>query len=179
MLRKLIENVKTINFRRCSSFVNDYTYRTHTCGELRLADEGKDVKLCGWLEYCRPPKFLVIRDSYGSTQVYNGLKELKELIKSLNTESVLQIEGRVSARPAKDRNPKMPTGDIEIDLKKMTVLNEAMDHSMPINVHDWTAPSNDAVRFQYRYLDIRRKYMQNILRFRAQLISKMRKFLGK
>ena len=90
--------------------------RTHTCGELRLSDAGKAVKICGWLENLREVgselAFAVIRDFYGTTQVVAETADMVALLKSINKESTISVEGTVRERDSK--NPKLPTGDIEV-----------------------------------------------------------------
>lgn len=180
MLRNFSKFLTSPAIRRCSSFVNDYTYRTHNCGELRETDVGKQVSVCGWVQYKRQSNFLIVRDSYGLIQVYISAKDKQsqKIIKSLHLESVVRINGLVSSRPAKDKNPKMPTGDVEIQLKDLFVLNSATKYSLPIEVDKFQTASSESNRLQYRYLDLRRRQMQETLRFRARLISKMRRFLG-
>ena len=98
--------------------------RTHTCGELRLADAGKQVTIVGWMENVREVgsnfAFVVVRDFYGTTQVVVETPEIMEVIHGLNKESVISVEGVVRERSSK--NPNLPTGEIEVVPEKVEVL---------------------------------------------------------
>ena len=98
--------------------------RTHTCGQLRLEDAGKTVTLAGWLENVREVgsnfAFLVLRDYYGTTQVVVQTEEMMSIIKSINKESTIQVTGTVQERESK--NPKLPTGDIEVIPQSIKIL---------------------------------------------------------
>uniref|UniRef100_A0A915J5M0 Aminoacyl-transfer RNA synthetases class-II family profile domain-containing protein n=1 Tax=Romanomermis culicivorax TaxID=13658 RepID=A0A915J5M0_ROMCU len=175
---------RSLNFSSVSIYRNLpqeldlYAYRTHNCGQLKLQNVGQTVKICGWLRHKRFPKFLVVGDVYGSVQIFNDSKDQHVLnsIKHLNAESVVEIEGQVVERPAKDVNRDMVTGEIEIRLKSLKILNSCK-HPLPVDVNDFVTP-NQLPRMKYRYLDLRRATLQKTLRFRAQLVRKMRQFLG-
>ncbi|XP_053376239.1 aspartate--tRNA ligase, mitochondrial-like [Mercenaria mercenaria] len=155
-----------------------FTNRTHTCGSLRHRDVGQTVKLCGWVQYNRGAKFLVIRDWSGITQliVPSEKNEMQELVKSLTFESVIEVIGKVIPRPEGEANPAMATGDIEVDVEKIQVLNKA-SQELPIPVTDFQKV-NENIRMEYRYMDIRNKQMQRNLRLRSKMIMKIREFLA-
>lgn len=156
--------------------VNSFTYRTHNCGELCATDEGKEVTLCGWLEYLRMNKFFTLRDGYGQTQILipDELIESIDLGK-LNYESILKVHGTVQLRPPKMFNKNMKTGEIEIKLDRMDVLNAAKDH-LPIEMRTFNR-ANEPLRMEYRYIDLRFGDMQRNLRTRSNVLMKMREYL--
>ncbi|TKR89328.1 hypothetical protein L596_013451 [Steinernema carpocapsae] len=158
-----------------SSGVNGFTTRTHNCGELRLVNEGEDVTIYGWLAFKRLNRFLILRDSYGTVQANLGevgMKKHSEMVRSLPYESVVRINGVVRDR-GEDRNRSMATGDIEIDVKEIEVVNEA-DANLPYSMR--TEP-NEKTRMKYRYLDLRTQAMQDNLRLRSSLVHSMRRYL--
>ena len=132
-------------------------YRTKTCGELRLADAGSEVKLAGWVQRTRKMggmTFVDLRDRYGITQlVFDESKDaaLCERANKLGREFCIQAVGQVSERQSK--NPKMPTGDIEILVSELNVLSESL--TPPFTIEDQTDGGDD-IRMKYRYLDLRR-----------------------
>lgn len=156
-----------------TSKTNLFTFRTHTCGELRLSDVGKKVTLCGWVHFNRG-KFFVVRDSYGLTQILVPPKLVKE-IKKWSYETVVKIDGTVIARPPGQANFEMATGQVEIAMEGCTVLNKAVP-IMPFEYRYDVSPS-DEVRLRYRYLDLRREDVQRNMRFRSDLVQRMRRFL--
>jgi len=141
-------------------------YRTHTCGELRESDIGKTVRLSGWVHTNRDMGgviFIDLRDRYGMTQLVFDPKRSGPLhaeAARLRGEWVIRVEGVVSRRPEGTRNDKLPTGVVEVDASAMEVLNRAA--TPPIEIRD-DLTANDDVRLQYRYLDLRRNPMQQIL----------------
>ena len=102
--------------------------RTHTCGELRLSDAGKTVKICGWLENVREVgaelAFAVVRDFYGTTQVVAETADMVALLKSINKESTISVEGTVRERESKSK--KIATGDIEVFVTELRILGKAV-----------------------------------------------------
>ncbi|XP_037926871.1 aspartate--tRNA ligase, mitochondrial isoform X1 [Hermetia illucens] len=155
--------------------LNIYTTRTHTCGELTSTNVNEEVVLCGWLEFQRMNKFIVLRDGYGHTQVILS-PELKEMkLDDIPFESILRVEGTVIPRPTHMRNPDMKTGEIEVSAKKIEVLNEAMPN-LPIEVREHNR-SREALRMEHRYIDLRFADMQKNLRMRSAVLMKMREFL--
>ncbi|XP_033344716.1 aspartate--tRNA ligase, mitochondrial [Bombus vosnesenskii] len=159
--------------------VNKFVSRSHTCGELRLQNVGENVQLCGWLEFLRADKFLVLRDSYGSTQfiIPTHRKDLQEMARNLTFESILSIEGRVLKRPEGQKNKCMGTGDIEVEIKSLKVLNIA-SLNIPFIIRDYNK-ANENVQMKYRYISLRYPELQKNLRLRSEVIMKMREYLIK
>jgi aspartyl-tRNA synthetase len=153
-------------------------YRTHTCGALRNEHIGTNVTLSGWVQRSRDlggMTFVDLRDRYGITQLVFNMEtdaKLCETARKLGREFVIQIEGAVIERSSK--NKKMPTGDIEIEVAKLTVLNEAK--TPPFTIEDET-DGGDELRMQYRYLDLRRNPVQEKLRLRNKVSLETRKYL--
>ena len=148
--------------------------RTHNNGELRLTDVGKKVTLIGWVAKKRNMGaivFIDLRDRYGMTQiVFND--QFAESLKDVKNEYILQIKGEVAERSSK--NPKMPTGDIEINAKSFKVINTAK--IPPIIIADETDASEET-RLKYRYLDLRRPVLQNKIITRAKIVKAIHEFL--
>lgn len=156
--------------------VNKFTTRTHTCGELGDKDIGKEVTLCGWLEFERMRKFFTIRDGYGCTQVMlPDDVDNKWQIESIPFESILQVTGTVMGRPPGMRNETMATGGIEVIMKDLKVLNLAKKN-LPIEMRDHNR-SKEPLRLEYRYIDLRFADMQRNLRTRSKVLMKMREYL--
>lgn len=156
--------------------INKFTYRTHHCGELRAEDADREVTLCGWLEYSRLKKFFTLRDGYGQTQILvpDQLADSIDL-GTLNFETILKVNGVVRMRPPKMFNRNMKTGEIEIELGNMEVLNAAKNH-LPIEMRTFNR-SNEPLRMEYRYIDLRFADMQRNLRTRSNVLMKMREYL--
>jgi len=161
--------------------VNEFSYRTHNCGQLRHTDHGKDVVLCGWIQYNRGGRFLVLRDSYGITQLIvpeaavNPVLTSKSIAK-IPLESVIVVKGIVRRRPHGQENKNLPTGEIEVILSDLKVVSEAADR-LPFQIRSHNKPK-ETIRLKYRYLDLRMKEMQYNLRLRSQFVSKVRDFLN-
>ncbi|MCI7728964.1 MAG: aspartate--tRNA ligase [Bacteroidales bacterium] len=153
-------------------------YRTHTCGELRLANIGENVTLSGWVQRTRKMggmTFVDLRDRYGITQlVFNNEvnESLCEQANKLGREYVLQVKGTVSERSSK--NNKVATGDIEIIVSDMKILNTAQ--VPPFTIEDNTDGGDD-IRMQYRYLDLRRNCVRANLELRHKMAFEVRKYL--
>ncbi|OAV66500.1 Aspartate--tRNA ligase [Bacteroidales bacterium Barb6XT] len=153
-------------------------YRTKTCGELRLADEGSVVTLSGWVQRTRKMggmTFADIRDRYGMTQlVFNQETDapLCEQANKLGREFVIQVTGTVRERSAK--NPHLPTGDIELIVSELTVLNAAA--TPPFTIEDETDGGDD-LRMKYRYLDLRRNAVRANLELRHRMAFEVRRYL--
>lgn len=153
-------------------------YRSHTCGELRLEHVGTNVTLAGWVQRSRDlggMTFLDLRDRYGITQLAFNMESnaaLCEQARKLGREFVIQIEGQVIERSSKNKN--MPTGEVEILVGKLTILNAAK--LPPFTIEDET-DGGDELRMQYRYLDLRRGPVQQKLRLRNQVALETRKYL--
>ncbi|MDX1910774.1 MAG: aspartate--tRNA ligase [Saprospiraceae bacterium] len=155
-------------------------YRTHTCGELRLADVNKEVTLSGWAATIRDKGALLwidLRDRYGITQLVldenYSAKDLFETARSVGREFVLQASGTVIERESK--TSKIPTGDIEIKVTSLKILNASK--TPPFTIVDDTDGGDD-LRMKYRYLDLRRNAVQRNLIFRSNLAIETRKYLA-
>ena len=151
-------------------------YRTVTCGELRLADAGKTVTLAGWVQRTRKMggmTFIDLRDRYGMTQLtFNQGTEVFEQANALGREYVLQVTGVVIERQSK--NAQLPTGEIEIDVKTLKVLNPAI--TPPFTIEDETDGGDD-LRMKYRYLDLRRQCVRKNLELRHKMAFEVRRYL--
>ena len=153
-------------------------YRTHTCGELRLSDAGKKVTLAGWVQKSRKlggMTFIDLRDRYGITQLVveaDADHALVETAGGLGREYVIQAVGEVVERASK--NPKMPTGDIEIRLESINVLNKSV--TPPFTIEEVSDGGED-LRAKYRYLDLRRPPLQRALALRHRLAHEVRNYL--
>ncbi len=157
------------------------TFRTHTCGELAKVHAGLSVRLAGWVDSSRDHGgliFIDLRDRYGRTQcVFNPEKcrEAHALAEKMHGQYVIQVEGTVEPRPAEAVNPKLPTGEIEIHVKKVEVL--AASESLPFEITDESDAGED-IRLKYRYLDLRRPKMQRNLLARHLIVRTMRRVAG-
>jgi len=156
------------------------TYRTHTCGELTVAHEGRTVRLAGWVDSSRDHGgviFIDLRDRFGLTQcVFNPAwsREAHALAEGVHQQYVLQVEGTVCPRPAEAVNPRLATGAIEVHAASARIL--AASEATPFEVSDQTDAGED-IRLRYRYLDLRRPAMQRNLATRALVVRSMRRVL--
>ncbi|MEY4259644.1 MAG: hypothetical protein RL656_617 [Bacteroidota bacterium] len=154
-------------------------YRTHNCGELRISDVGKQVRLSGWVQANRDfgaMTFMDIRDRYGITQIVFSLEEDKQLCESarkLGREFVIMIDGKVRERT--NKNPNRDTGEIEIQVNGLQILNGSK--VPPFTIEDDTDGGDD-IRMKYRYLDLRRSPVQKNILFRSKLSLETRKYLS-
>jgi aspartyl-tRNA synthetase len=155
-------------------------YRSHNCGELNASHINKEVTLAGWVQKSRDKGFMNwvdLRDRYGVTQLLfdesRSNKVVFELAKTLGREFVIQVKGTVIERESKNAN--MKTGDVEILVSEMTVLNAAL--TPPFTIEDETDGGED-IRMKYRYLDIRRNPVKNNLLFRHKVAMEVRKYLS-
>lgn len=155
-------------------------FRTHTNGELTLANLNEKVTLSGWVQTIRDKGFMIwvdLRDRYGITQLVldeeRSSKELLESAKKLGREFVIQVEGTVIERASK--NPKIPTGDIEILVSDLKILNAS--ELPPFTIEDET-DGGEELRMKYRYLDIRRNPVKDKLIFRHKMAQKVRNYLS-
>lgn len=147
--------------------------RTHNCGELRQSDEGKHVKLCGWLSSVRDLGaviFFVLRDYYGYTQAVVSDEEKKEQIRSIPRESTISIEGKVVLRSAPNKD--MPTGMIEIEPDRIDLLGKCYE-LLPFEIATSTQSRED-VRLKYRFLDLRNPDVKSKIVFRSKVVSWLR-----
>ncbi|WP_296833972.1 aspartate--tRNA ligase [Butyrivibrio sp.] len=149
--------------------------RTHTCGELRLSDAGKKVKLCGWLENFREVGaelgFVVIRDFYGTTQVVAENADMVKQFKAITKESTISVEGVVRERSSK--NPKQDTGEIEVVPEKVEVLGRCRYNELPFEINH-SREADETARLKYRYLDLRNPEVKKNIILRSQIIAALR-----
>lgn len=154
-------------------------YRTHTCGELRAADNGKNVTLSGWVSTIRKfggATFIDLRDRYGVTQLVFESEQnpaLSEKANKLGREYVVQVRGIVQERS--NKNPNLPTGDIEIKVEELDILNESP--TPPFTIEENT-DGGEELRMRYRYLDLRRAPMQRNMMLRHKLAQASRQYLA-
>jgi len=154
-------------------------HRTHTCGELRIGDLGKTVTLSGWVQKSRDlggMTFIDVRDRYGITQLTFNSEDnetLRSQARDLGREYVIKVTGTVIERSSK--NAKLPTGDIEIKVSNLEILNESK--LPPFTIEDETDGGED-IRMKYRYLDIRRNPVKNSLLFRHKVTQEVRNYLS-
>lgn len=155
-------------------------YRSTTCGALRTSHIGSEVVLSGWVHKVRDKGFVVwvdLRDRYGITQLVfdeeRTTQELLEKARELGRETVIQAKGQVIERTSK--NPNIPTGEIEVLVSELTILNKSL--LPPFTIEDETDGGED-IRMKYRYLDIRRNPVKNNLIFRSKVTMEVRKYLS-
>ena len=150
-------------------------YRSHSCGELRMEHVGQTVTLAGFLENFREVGaslgFAVLRDFYGTTQVVAETEEMVKTIKALNKESTIQVTGVVRERDSK--NPKLPTGDIEVVPEKIEVLGRCRHNELPFPINR-SREADESARLKYRYLDLRNPEVKNNIVLRCQVVSALR-----
>ena len=150
-------------------------YRSHTCGELRMAQAGQSVTLAGFLDNFREVGaglgFAVLRDFYGTTQVVCESEEMVKTFKGLNKESTVQVTGVVRERDSK--NPKLPTGDIEVVPETVTVLGRCRHNELPFQVNR-SREADEAARLKYRYLDLRNPEVKKNIILRSQVVAALR-----
>ncbi len=150
--------------------------RTHTCNELRLENAGEKVKISGWLENVREVgngfAFAIVRDFYGTTQVVVENEEMHSIIKGINKESTISVEGTVRERSSK--NPKIATGDIEIVPEKIEVLGKCRYNELPFEINR-SREADEQLRLKYRYLDLRNPAVKKNIILRCNVIAAIRK----
>lgn len=153
-------------------------YRTHTCGELRISNAGEQVTLAGWVQRIRKMggmSFIDLRDRYGITQLVvddSVSHELNQVAEKLGREYVIQATGTVAERSSK--NGKIPTGDIEIKISAMNVLNASL--TPPFTIED-ESDGGEEIRAKYRYIDLRRNPLKKALELRHKMGQETRKYL--
>src|SRR5437660_10530053 len=157
--------------------------RTHSGGELRASDAGREVVLMGWIAVRRdfgPLTFIDLRDRDGLTQVVFDAEDASAAharAKEVRGEYVVAVRGEVAARDEGQRNPKLPTGDVEVRAREILVLNEARTPPFQLD-----APAEklaaEEVRLKYRYLDLRRPFFQKMLRLRAGVVGEIHRHMG-
>ena len=152
-------------------------YRDHNCGELNIKSVGKDVKLAGWIQRIRnlgAMTFIDLRDQYGITQIVVSSSGLKEKVEKLCTECVISVDGRVVERS--NKNPKIPTGEIEIDAKDITLLGEC-ESILPFEINSEkadVASVREDLRLEYRFLDLRNDRIHNNILLRSKIMKTIR-----
>ena len=150
--------------------------RTHTCAELRMEHCGQSVRLVGWMENVREVGgslvFVVLRDFYGTTQLVTEDAALIAELKALNKESTIAAEGLVRERSAK--NPKLPTGDIEVELTKIEVLGRCRYNELPFEINR-SRDADESARLKYRYLDLRNPAVKRNIILRCNVIAALRR----
>ena len=150
--------------------------RTHTCGELRLSDAGKQVKISGWMENVRVVSanlaFVVVRDFYGTTQVVAETEDMVNTFKAITKESTISVEGTVRERDSK--TDKMATGDIEIVPAKVEVLGRCQHSELPFQINR-SREADEAQRLKYRYLDLRNPAVKKNIILRCNVVAALRK----
>ncbi len=153
--------------------------RTHTCGQLRAENVGQEVTLCGWVDSYRDHGggiFIDLRDRYGKTQIVFAPEsgpENQELARSLRSEFVVSVTGKVALRPEGTVNPRLVTGEIEVRPSRVTILNKSV--TPPFQPGGKELPNED-LRLKYRYLDLRRGDMQSTMMLRHRIIRGMRTY---
>ena len=149
--------------------------RTHTCNELRLGDVGRQVKIVGWMENVREVgsnlAFVVLRDFYGTTQVVAESEDMLAIIKDLNKESTISVEGVVRERASK--NPKQATGEIEVVPTKIEVLGRCRYNSLPFEINR-SREADETQRLKYRYLDLRNPAVKQNIILRCRVVAALR-----
>ena len=149
--------------------------RTHNCGELRLSDAGKTVRIAGWMENVRTVganfAFVVVRDFYGTTQVVIETEDMMNVVKSINKESTIAVDGVVRERDSK--NPKLPTGEIEIVPSKIEVLGRCRYNELPFEINR-SKEADETARLKYRYLDLRNPAVKENIILRCNVIAALR-----
>jgi aspartyl-tRNA synthetase len=149
--------------------------RTHNCGALRIENAGEYVKIVGWLENVREVgsnfAFLVLRDFYGTTQVVVENEDMMRLIKGLNKESTISVEGRVRERASK--NSKQPTGDIEVVPERIEILGRCRYNELPFEINR-SREADETARLKYRYLDLRNPAVKSNIILRCNVVAALR-----
>ena len=150
--------------------------RTHTCNQLRAENVGEKVKIVGWMENVREVgqnfAFVIIRDFYGTTQVVVETEEMMKVIKSINKESVISVEGTVRERASK--NPKIATGDIEVVPERIEVLGRCRYNELPFEINR-SRDADETMRLKYRYLDLRNPAVKKNIILRCNVVAALRK----
>jgi len=153
--------------------------RTHTCGEVRLADSGKEITLAGWVHRRRDHgdlTFIDLRDRYGLTQIVASAKEgaaAHETLSRARSEWVIRVRGTVRERPGTTKNAKLATGDVEIVASEIEVLNESKTPPFYVNEE---SPVDESLRWRYRYIDLRRERSRELMRLRSEVTNFIRTF---
>ncbi len=156
--------------------------RTHNCGALRKSDESVEVSLAGWVDRRRDLGgiiFIDLRDKHGKTQVVFNPEtnpDVHKIADALRNEFVISIKGTVVLRPEGMINDKLPTGSIDVMVSELEILNKSETSPLSINDHKGVSKENDEVRLRYRYLDLRRPWVQKNILLKSDFLHKTRKF---
>jgi aspartyl-tRNA synthetase len=149
--------------------------RTHNCGELRIEDVGKKVTLVGWMENVREVgqnfAFVVLRDFYGTTQLVVDTEDMMKTVKAINKESTISVTGTVRERDSK--NPRLPTGDIEVVPDSIEVLGKCRYNELPFEINR-SKEADESARLKYRYLDLRNPDVKKNIILRCNVIAALR-----
>ena len=149
--------------------------RTHNCGQLRLENAGEEVKLVGWYENIRKVSknlgFVILRDFYGTTQIVVETEEIMDQLSDINYESTIEVVGTVRERSSK--NPKIPTGDIEVVPSKVMVLGKCQYNELPFQINH-SKDADENVRLKYRYLDLRNPEVKSRIVLRSKVVADLR-----
>ncbi|WP_346699081.1 aspartate--tRNA ligase [Catenibacillus scindens] len=149
--------------------------RTHTCNELRATNVGEKVTLVGWYENLRKVSknlgFLILRDFYGTTQIVIETEEMMQALDGVNNESTISVEGVVRERSSK--NPKLPTGEIEVVPEKISVLGSCRYNALPFEINHST-DADENLRLKYRYLDLRNPAVKDKIVLRSKIVAELR-----
>ena len=152
--------------------------RTHTCNELRLSDVGKSVKIVGWMENVREVggnlAFVVLRDFYGTTQVVVEDEADLKTVKDLNKESTISVTGTVRERESK--NPKLPTGEIEVVPERIEVMGKCIHNQLPFEINK-SKDADENTRLKYRFLDLRNPAVKSNIVLRCQVVAELRRLM--
>ncbi len=150
--------------------------RTHTCNQLRIENVGEKVKIVGWMENVREVgqnfAFVIVRDFYGTTQVVVETEDMMKIIKGINKESTISVEGTVRERASK--NPKIATGDIEVVPEKIEVLGRCRYNELPFEINR-SREADETMRLKYRYLDLRNPAVKQNIILRCNVVAALRK----
>lgn len=150
--------------------------RTHNCNALRLEDAGKTVTIAGWMENVREVSanlaFVIVRDFFGTTQVVIETEDMMQVIKGITRESTIRVEGVVRERASK--NPKLPTGDIEILPEKIEILGRCHHNELPFQINH-SREADETARLKYRYLDLRNPAVKNNIVLRCNVVAALRR----
>ena len=150
-------------------------YRTHSCNDLRMEHVGQTVTLAGFIDNIREVgqnfAFVILRDFYGTTQVVVETEEMWKIFKGLNKESTVAVTGTVRERDSK--NPKLPTGDIEVVPAKVEVLGRCRHNELPFQINR-SREADETQRLKYRYLDLRNPELKNNIILRSSVVAALR-----
>ncbi|CAL1533576.1 unnamed protein product [Lymnaea stagnalis] len=158
------------------ALATSFTVRSHLCGDLRKHHVGEAVTLCGWLQYSRlNGAFIVLRDWRGTVQLTLPKNKMEEC-QNLPLESVLGVKGHVILRPPGQENKKMATGDVEVKVDELSVLNTCTP-TLPFEIKSFVEVK-ESLRIKHRYLELRMSHLQNVLRLRSKFVMSVREFLA-